>query len=115
MLLGSPVHPKRSSCARFIHALASGSKDGLIAPGQVAHKRLSQQSPLHRPSMQLYNGSTINTRAGAPMNNERVLLHTRQVQYRCYRRGDELWEIEGEMRDFRSYDTVVAEKGNLSA
>lgn len=49
------------------------------------------------------------------MNNERVLLHTRQVQYRCYRRGDELWEIEGEMRDFRSYDTVVAEKGNLSA
>lgn len=49
------------------------------------------------------------------MNNERVLLHTRQVHYRCYRRGDGLWEIEGEMRDFRSYDTVVAEKGDLPA
>lgn len=49
------------------------------------------------------------------MDNERVLLHTRRLQYQCYRRNDGLWEIQGEMRDVRSYDTTISEKGILPA
>jgi hypothetical protein len=45
----------------------------------------------------------------------RTLLHTRLVEFRCYRRGDGFWEIEGELRDLRGYDTVVPEKGQLPA
>jgi len=49
------------------------------------------------------------------MPTDRTLLHTRLIEFKCYRRGDSLWEIEGELRDFRGYDTAAPEKGQLPA
>jgi hypothetical protein len=47
------------------------------------------------------------------MSSARVLLHTRQVEYKGYRRSDGLWEIEAELRDQRAYETLVPEIGLL--
>ena len=49
------------------------------------------------------------------MSTERALLHTRTVEFKGYKRGDGLWDIEGDLRDFRDYDTLVPEKGLLPA
>ncbi|PZO20489.1 MAG: hypothetical protein DCF26_03070 [Burkholderiales bacterium] len=46
---------------------------------------------------------------------ERQRLHTRSVEYNGYRRADSLWDIEGELRDLRHYDTQVYEKDLLPA
>jgi len=37
---------------------------------------------------------------------DRTPLHHRQVNYRGYARPDGLWDIEGEMRDTKSYDAT---------
>lgn len=49
------------------------------------------------------------------MTVERQRLHTRSVEYNGYRRADCLYDIEGQLRDARHYDTQVAEKGLLPA
>lgn len=46
---------------------------------------------------------------------ERQHLHTRSVEFNGYRRSDGLFDIEAELRDFRHYETAVAEKGQLAA
>lgn len=45
------------------------------------------------------------------MSVTREHLHTRAVEFNGYKRSDGLWDINGEMRDVRHYDTIVAEKG----
>lgn len=49
------------------------------------------------------------------MSVTREHLHTRAVEFNGYKRSDGLWDIEAEMRDFRHYDTIVAEKDLLPA
>lgn len=48
------------------------------------------------------------------MPKHRTLLHTRQIEFRCYRLADGMWEIEGELRDFRDYETSGLEKPMLA-
>ena len=45
----------------------------------------------------------------------RELKHERQVTLRGYLRSDDLWDIEAELKDIRSYDSFSFEKGTIPA
>ena len=45
----------------------------------------------------------------------RTLVHTRDVQYRGYRREDGLWDIEAELTDTKTYGHQRADRGVLPA
>ena len=50
-----------------------------------------------------------------PPPDPRQHLHNRQVHYRGYRRDDGGWDIEGELRDTKTYDIrVVGEAPRLA-
>lgn len=41
------------------------------------------------------------------MNPDRTLLHTRSATFQGFHRADGLWDIEAELRDTRSYDSIA--------
>lgn len=43
----------------------------------------------------------------------RTLMHTRQVQYRCYERSDGLWDLEGELIDTKTHPVGLYERGHV--
>jgi hypothetical protein len=43
----------------------------------------------------------------------RSLLHTRKITYKCWRRIDGLWDIEGELFDSKAYPWETPERGML--
>lgn len=45
----------------------------------------------------------------------RELKHQREVKLRGYLRSDDLWDIEAELKDTRSYDSFSPEKGAIPA
>ncbi|WP_207062915.1 DUF2889 domain-containing protein [Motiliproteus sp. SC1-56] len=45
----------------------------------------------------------------------RTLLHSRDVSCRGYVRNDGLWEIEGRMRDIKSFDMANEDRGRIAA
>lgn len=49
-----------------------------------------------------------------PPPAERKQLHTRNVTYRGYLRGDGLWDIEGEMQDVKGYAFDMMERGHMA-
>lgn len=44
---------------------------------------------------------------------DRTLMHTRQVQYRCYERADGLWDLEGELVDTKTHPVGLYERGQV--
>lgn len=52
---------------------------------------------------------------GLPEPAERDLLHRRTTHWRGFRRKDGLWDLEATLTDLRGYDSVMVEKGLLSA
>jgi len=53
----------------------------------------------------------VSWRAAAP----RTQVHTREVQYRGYRRDDGLWDIEAELTDSKTYAHKTPDRGTLQA
>ena len=58
---------------------------------------------------------TLETLLPLPTPDARQHLHNREVHYRGYRREDGGWDIEGELRDTKTYDIrVVGEQPRLA-
>jgi hypothetical protein len=52
---------------------------------------------------------------GLPLAAEREQAHRREIDWRGYRRKDDLWDLEVTLTDVRGYDTILVEKGPLPA
>jgi hypothetical protein len=50
-----------------------------------------------------------------PPATSRTHVHTRRVEYRGYKRDDDLWDIEAELTDAKTYTQATPDRGILDA